>query len=154
MPATTRPQVDPRGLRLSAAITSVVLGLVLLTGSGWLLLAQALVFAIGAGLGVGRSPYALLFRSLVRPRIGPPVETEDAAPPRTAQAVGLVFATVGTVALFAGAQTVGLVATAAALIAALLNATVGLCLGCELHLFLTRTRARLTRRTSSRGVTA
>jgi len=154
MPATTRPQVDPRGLRLSAAITSVVLGLVLLTGSGRLLLAQALVFAIGAGLGVGRSPYSLLFRSLVRPRIGPPVETEDAAPPRTAQAVGLVFAAAGTVALFVGAHTVGLLATAAALVAALLNATVGLCLGCELHLLLTRTRARLTRRTSSRGVTA
>ena len=147
--APSRPQVDPRGLRLAAALTSVVLAVVLLTGSAWLLLAQAVVFALGAGLGVRRSPYSLLFSRLVRPHLAPPRETEDAAPPRTAQAVGLLFAATGTVLLFAGATTAGLVATAAALVAALLNATVGLCLGCELHLFLTR----LTHRTSE-GVTA
>ena len=68
----------------------------------------------------------------------PPVELEDARPPRFAQVVGLVFAVVGTVALLAGATTVGLVATAAALAAAFLNAAFGICLGCELYLIVRR----------------
>ena len=38
--------VDPRGPRFGAAITTVVLAIVLLTASGWLLFAQTLVFAL------------------------------------------------------------------------------------------------------------
>ena len=79
------PLVDPRALRFVAGVTTVVLGLVLVTGNGWLLAAQALVFALGA---VDQSPYGLLFRRFVRPRLGPPAELEDARPPRFAQVAG------------------------------------------------------------------
>lgn len=139
MPRPTH--VDPRGQRFAAAITSVVLALALLlpTGAAIALLAvQAVVFAIGAAGYLDRSPYAVAFARLVRPRIGPPAETEDARPPRFAQAVGLTFAVVALVGLVTGALVVGYVATAFALVAALLNAAVGLCLGCELYLLVRR----------------
>ncbi len=134
--------IDPRGARVAAALTSLVLALVLLTAPGTvstaLLAVQTAVFAVGALAGVQHTPYSLLFRTLVRPRLGPPAELEDAAPPRFAQAVGLAFALVGLTAVLAGFTTVGLVAVGLALVAALLNAAVGLCLGCELYLLIKR----------------
>jgi hypothetical protein len=127
-------QVDVRAPRFAAALTSVVLALALLTGSGWLVAAQALVFAVGAGAGLRRSPYGLLFRTLVAPRLGPVREREPEAPPRFAQLVGLLFAVVGAAGYLLGAPVLGAVATGLALVAALLNATTGFCLGCELYL--------------------
>jgi disulfide bond formation protein DsbB len=137
-----RPAVDPRGQRFAAGVTAVILAAVLALAPSpvatALLAAQTVLFAIGAGLGVRQTPHAWVFQSLIRPRLGPPAELEDAAPPRFAQGVGLVFASVGLVAFLAGATTVGLVATGFALVAAVLNAAFGLCLGCELYLLLTR----------------
>ena len=40
--------IDPRGARFGAWITTAVLAVVLLTGSGTLLAAQAVVFALGS----------------------------------------------------------------------------------------------------------
>ena len=136
--ASARP-VDPRGQRFAAAVTTLVLGAVLLTQSVWLLALQALVFAVGALAGVRRSPYSLLFAKAVRPRIGPPAHTEDPQPPRFAQGVGLVFALVGLVGFLLGVPTLGLVATGLALAAAFLNAAFGFCLGCEMYLLIRRT---------------
>lgn len=135
-------QVDPRGQRFAAAITVVVLAAVLLTAPSAvatvLLAAQTALFALAVAVGVQRTPYAWLYRTLVRPRLGPPAELEDPAPPRFAQGVGLVFAAVGLVGLVTGLTTLGLVATGFALVAALLNAALGLCLGCELYLIVRR----------------
>lgn len=130
-PAST--QVDPRGLRVAAGITAVVVALVLVLPSPAreiVLALQVAVFATAAFIGLDRSPYSVFFRKIVRPRIGAPAELEDSRPPRFAQLVGFTFTAVALVAFLAGATTVGLVATAFALIAALLNAAIGLCLGC------------------------
>jgi hypothetical protein len=134
-------QLDVRGPRFAAGITSVVLVLVLITGSPWLALAQAAVFAITV-VRPAVGPYGLIFRYLVRPRLGPAREFEPVAPFRFAQGVGLAFAAVATVALFAGATVVGLVAAGLALVAAFLNAAFGLCLGCEAYLLLRRLTAK------------
>jgi len=141
-PVEVAPQIDPRGQQFAAGVTAVVLATVLLltpspiaTG---LLAIQAVVFAVGAGLGVQHTPHAWVFKALVRPRLGAPTELEDAAPPRFAQAVGLAFALVGVAAFLAGATAVGLVATGLALVAALLNAVFGFCLGCEMYLLIRR----------------
>ncbi len=131
-------EIDPRGPRFGAVITTVVLAVVLVTGSGWLLAAQVAVFAVGALAGLRYAPYGLLYRRLVRPRLGPPAHTEAEAPPRFAQAVGMVIAGVGVICLAAGATTAGLVFTALALAAAFLNATFDLCLGCQVYLFIQR----------------
>jgi hypothetical protein len=138
--------IDPRGPRLAATLTTAVLALVLLTAPGplatALLAVQAGVFAVGAFAGVQATPYGLLFRTLVRPRLGPPAELEDPAPPRFAQAVGLGFAVVGLLGLLTGATTLGLVAVGLALAAALLNAALGFCLGCEIYLIAKRVTSR------------
>ncbi|MGH9251395.1 MAG: DUF4395 domain-containing protein [Acidimicrobiales bacterium] len=136
--------IDPRGQRFAAALTTVVLALVLLTGSAWLLAAQAVVFAVGAVAGVAASPYARLYARTVRPRLGPPDEYEDARPPRFAQGVGLVFAVVGLAGLLTGWTVLGYLAVGAALAAAFLNAAFGFCLGCEIYLAYRRTLPRLT----------
>ena len=146
--ATTRPrvapatQIDPRGQRFAAAVTAVVLALVLLLAPSaiavGLLAIQTVLFAVAAGFGVQHTPHAWVFRAAIRPRLGAPTELEDAAPPRFAQAVGFTFALVGLVAFLAGATLVGLIATGFALVAALLNAVFGFCLGCEVYLLIRR----------------
>jgi hypothetical protein len=130
--------VDPRGPRFAAALTATVLAVVLLTGSVWLLLAQAVVFALGT---VDRSPYAVVYRTLVRPRLGPPGDLEDPRPLRFAQALGLTFALAALAAALAGSGVLTVAATAAALAAAFLNAAFGVCLGCEIYLLTRRVRS-------------
>ncbi|MFF1630770.1 DUF4395 domain-containing protein, partial [Streptomyces sp. NPDC058272] len=99
--------IDVRGPRFGAAVTTVVLAVALITGSAWLLAWQTLAFALGAAGGVTRSPYGWLFRKAVRPRLGPPKDFEAPEPPQVAQAVGLVFAVVGLIGYTAGPQWLG-----------------------------------------------
>ncbi|MDT0183355.1 DUF4395 domain-containing protein [Microbacterium sp. ARD31] len=136
--------IDPRGPQLAAGLTAVVLVAVLLLPEPWsvaLLAVQTVLFAVGAVRGVHATPHAWLFRTLVRPRLAAPTEWEAPEPPRFAQAVGLVFAVVGLVALLAGATLLGQVAVGLALVAALLNALFAFCLGCELYLLARRLTA-------------
>ncbi len=134
--------IDPRGPRFGALITMVVFAVVLITGNVWLLAAQAVVFAAGALLGLRNAPYGLIYRWLVRPRLGPPGELEAEAPPRFAQAVGLVISIIGVIGYATGVQPLGMAAAAAGLVAAVLNGVFGLCLGCEMYLVIRRTWPR------------
>lgn len=142
MSRPTPARIDPRGPRFAAALTTVVLAAVLVTAPSatavTLLAVQTALFALGAFGGIGRTPYAWLFRRLVRPRLSPPAELEDAAPPRFAQTVGLAFALVALAGFGTGVTALGLVATGLALAAAFLNAAFGFCLGCELYLLVRR----------------
>jgi hypothetical protein len=135
---TAPSSVDVRGPRFAAWVTGVVLAVALLTGSGGLVAAQAVVFAVGAFAGLRYAPYGVLFRLLVAPRLGPVREREPEAPPRFAQLVGLLFAVVGALGYLLGSPVTGAVATGLALVAALLNAATGFCLGCELYLTVRR----------------
>jgi hypothetical protein len=139
-------QIDPRGPRFGALLTMVLFAVVLITGNIWVLAVQTVVFGIGALLGLRYSPYGLLYKWLVRPRLGPPAELEAEAPPRFAQAVGLVIAAIGLVGYGTGLQPLGMAAAAAGLVAAVLNGVFGLCLGCEMYLLIKRatTKAELT----------
>jgi hypothetical protein len=129
-------------------VTTVVLALTLLsipsTLSVLLLALQTAVFALGSLVGLHAQPYGILFRTLVRPRLGAPTEFEDPAPPRFAQTVGLLFAVVGLVGLLAGATALAYVAVAFALGAAFLNAAFNFCLGCEMYLLGRRALAGRT----------
>jgi hypothetical protein len=147
-------EIDPRGPRFGALVTLVVFVVVLITGSVWLLAAQGLVFAAGVTLGLPRSPYGLLYRWLIRPRLGPPAELEPAAPPRFAQGAGLVISIVGVIGYATGATALGLAAAAAGVLAAFLNGVFGLCLGCEMYLLIRRIwpgRAMPARAVSEQG---
>ncbi|MAT60071.1 MAG: hypothetical protein CMH41_00190 [Micrococcales bacterium] len=145
-------KVDPRGPRFSAAITSVVLAAALISIPGdssasllvpiVLLAFQAMVFGAAALFGLQAQLYGRVFRTLVVPRLGPPAEWEEEAPPRFSQLVGLVFVLVALVGLGFGLMWVAQIAVGFALTAALLNAVFNYCLGCEMYLLAARLRIR------------
>jgi len=130
--------IDPRGPRFAALITTVVFALILITGSVWLLAAQALVFAVAVVSGMRYAPYGLTYRWLVRPHVRPPAEFEPEAPPRFAQGLGLLISLIGLASYASGITPLGMAAAAAGLLAAFLNGVFGLCLGCEMYLLIRR----------------
>ena len=86
--------IDARGPRWSAAITAVVLATALVTSNLWVIAFQAVVFAIGAISGPQFTPYALIFKKLIKPRLKSEPILEDVRPPQFSQSVGLAFALV------------------------------------------------------------
>ncbi|TFD24521.1 DUF4395 domain-containing protein [Cryobacterium lyxosi] len=145
MSKTPRARLDPRGPRFGAGLTAVLLLLVVfmsLTGASAaalaLLAAITALFAWGALVGAGRHPYGALFKKFVRPRLAPPTELEDAAPPTFAQGVGLAVTLVGLILGLAGVPGAVGIAAAAAFVAAFLNAVFDYCLGCQIYLLLLR----------------
>ncbi len=134
--------IDARGPRFGAVITTAVLATALATNNIWVIVAQAVVFAIGAVKGPQFTPYAFIFKTLVRPRLKGDAPTEDVRPPQFAQNVGLLFALTAIVGLTTGIDALFIVATAFALAAAFLNAAFNFCLGCEIYLLLLRARSK------------
>jgi hypothetical protein len=148
-----RRGIDPRGPRVTAGITAllllvdVFLGLTTPLGATvaeraaepafLLLLAIALLFAWGV-ISPRTAPWGALYRALIQPRLGPAGELEDPRPPRFAQGDGLFVSTVGLVLHLIGVPWALPIAAAAAFVAAFLNAVFGLCLGCQLYLLLQR----------------
>ena len=137
-PEVQKIYIDARGPRFSATITAIVLATALVTQNKWVLVAQGLVFLIGATRGPQFTPYGLIFKNVVKPRLNKVAPTEDVRPPKFAQAVGFIFALAGSIGAFAGADIVFTVATGFALAAAFLNAAFNYCLGCEMYLLITR----------------
>ncbi len=131
-------QIDPRGPRFGAAVTTLVLAIILLTipsSVATVLLAfQTVVFGLGAFVGLQAQPYGILYRKLVAPKLGKPSALEAVEPPQFAQLVGFLFAITGLIALVAGAELVATIAVGFALGAAFLNAAFNFCLGCEMYL--------------------
>lgn len=136
---TTIAEVDVRGPRFAAWVTTAVLVITLVlsavntTAAAVVLALQAAVFGIGARYGPRRHPYGWVFRAVVAPRIGPVAEREPVPPLKFAQLLGFIFAAAGTAGFAAGVPLLGVIATGAALTAAFLNAGFGICLGCRLY---------------------
>ncbi|MBT2494365.1 DUF4395 domain-containing protein [Microbacterium sp. ISL-59] len=84
------------------------------------------------------TPWSVVFRTLVRPRLSAPTALEDPRPPRFSQGVGLFVVGIGLVLHLLGVPWALPIATAAAFIAAFLNAAFAFCLGCQLYLLLQR----------------
>ena len=139
-------QVDVRGPRFAAWVTTAVLVITLIVSSLSLAAAavilgvQAIVFAIGALGGPRKHPYGLIFAKLVAPRLAPVTEREPVPPLKFAQLVGFVFAVVGVVGFATGLSALGLAASGFALVAAFLNAAFAICLGCQLYPLVARLR--------------
>jgi len=115
-----------------------VLATALVTHNVWVLVAQGLVFLIGATRGPQFTPYGLLFKNLIKPRLNKIAPTEDVRPPKFAQTVGLAFALVGIFGVVVDRSLIFAGATSIALAAAFLNAAFNYCLGCEMYLLIVR----------------
>ena len=137
-PEVQKIYIDARGPRFSASLTTGVLATALVTQNKWVLVAQGLVFLIGALRGPQFTPYGLIYKNLVKPRLSKVGPTEDVRPPKFAQAVGFGFALVAAIGAFAGINALFTVAVGFALAAAFLNAAFNYCLGCEMYLLIVR----------------
>ena len=132
--------IDARGPRFSAVLTTIVLAIALATSNVWIVVAQAIVFAIGALRGPQFTPYAFIFRNVIKPRLKSVVISEDIRPPQFAQSIGLLFALVAIAGSITGFTPLFVIAVSFALAAAFLNAVFNFCLGCEVYLLLLRVR--------------
>ena len=134
--------IDVRGPRFSATLTVIALAISLATQNVWVLAFQAVVFAIGAIRGPQFTPYAFIFKRIVKPRLRGEVVTEDSRPPQFAQSVGFIFALVGLLGAAIGSVPVFSIAVGFALAAAFLNSVFNYCLGCEMYLLFLRIRTQ------------
>ena len=134
--------IDARGPRFGAAITTVFLAAALATNNVWFIVVQALIFAIGAFKGPQFTPYAFIYKTIVKPRLKGEVPVEEVKPPQFAQRVGLLFALVAIAGALFGIDALVIGAVAMALAAAFLNAAFNFCLGCEIYLLLLRARSK------------
>ena len=137
--------IDARGPRYSAAITTTVLALSLITESNYLIGFQFAVFLSAVLFGLRRSIYGIIYRNLIQPRLSGPVPSENEAAPRFAQLIGALFAFIALLGGVTGNAAIFLTATSFALVAAFLNAAFGFCLGCQMYLLLLRFKSNLSR---------
>ena len=142
----SKPQIDPRGPRFGAAITTVLLLVVIYLSLDTKTFPSAIallgiivaLFAIGAFFGNSKHPYGYIFKRLVRPLLQAPKELEDPRPPQFAQLVGLLVAGTGLILGSFNIQLGLTIAASAAFFAAFLNAVFNYCLGCQIWLGLAR----------------
>jgi hypothetical protein len=133
-------ELDPRAPRFGQAVTAVLaLGGVTLQESVLVyVLTVMLVVPVVSRWRV--DPYGFVWRTLVRPVVGSPDNTESAIPHRFARLLGATLTTAASGLLVAGGATsvgvlalvgYGLVAVVGLL--ATLGATTGLCIGCRMY---------------------
>ncbi|CAB4865470.1 MAG: DUF4395 family protein [Actinobacteria bacterium] len=137
---TNSVSIDSRGPRFSAGLTTIVLASALVTSQIWIVIVQAIIFAIGATKGPQFTPYAVIFKKFIKPRLNGKVILEDVRPPKFAQSIGLLFALAAIAGSITGIAPLFTVAISFALAAAFLNAAFSFCLGCELYLIILRVR--------------
>lgn len=146
MSPTSDIQIDPRGYRFGALITLVVVLAALVAGAGAagiiIMAVLTAMFVPGATVGPQVTAQSWLFRTLVRPRIGAPSETESFRPPRFAQQMGLFMAAVGLVLGLAGVDAGFYVFATLIAVASFLNGVFNFCAGCEIYLLFKRATSK------------
>lgn len=136
-----QPQpIDPRAPRFNQAVLTVALLAGFLVDLRVVVPVFAAVLFLGAAFGPRYGPFLRVYAVFVRPRLAPPSFLEDPRPPRFAATVGVCFLSAATLAFVAGAP--GLAWGLALIVAALagLAASTGICVGCEVWLFVARRR--------------
>jgi hypothetical protein len=132
--------IDPRGPRFNQAMIAALLLVGFVLDWGPIVPVVAVVLALGAALGPRFGPFLALYAHVIRPRLGPPAELEDPRPPRFAATLGAVVLTASTVAFLADAEVLGWALALLVALLAGLAASTGICVGCEIYLFLARRR--------------
>ncbi|MEI6038583.1 MAG: DUF4395 domain-containing protein [Actinomycetes bacterium] len=130
--------IDPRGPRVSASITLVLLIVAFLTHSTLLIFIQLIQFAVGGFISLKKSPYGLIYRMIIQPRLSKNFIAEDIRGPQFAQKIGFLLAVLATIGGVAKINLLFSIPVIFAIIASFLNAIFDYCLGCEIHLLITR----------------
>lgn len=139
-------QLDPRGPRFGAGITSILMVLVIFFAldpvtenvAFGILGFSVVMFIFGSTLGPARHPYSYLYKYTLRKLLKPPTVTENEKPVHFAQVVGLVVTGSGVILHLLGVPNALPISAAAAFLAAFINAVFAYCLGCQMYLGLKR----------------
>jgi hypothetical protein len=140
--------IDARAPRTNQAIVGTLSLLAAITG--WWPIFGLLAGQLAIGLLFGRRYCVpcLLYFEVIQPRIGEgPIE--DSRPPRFANVVGAIFLGAATAAYLVGQSAIGLGLGLIVAALALLAATTGLCVGCEIYRFAARLRGVRARQIDS-----
>jgi hypothetical protein len=142
----TPKQLDPRGPRFGAGITSILMVLVIYfslapetINIALAIMAFAVVmFTFGSLLGPAKHPYSYLYKYTLRKLLKDPTELEAPKPVHFAQVVGLIVTGTGLLLHLLAVPNALPIAAAAAFVAAFMNAVFAYCLGCQMYLGLKR----------------
>jgi hypothetical protein len=130
--------IDPRGPRFNQGVLATALVVGFLFDWQWMAPVFVVVLLLGAAFGSRVGPFLRLYAEVIRPRLRPPTEIEDPRPPRFAAAMGVVFLLGASIAFLVGASSVGWALALVVAALAGLSAITGICVGCEIYLFLAR----------------
>jgi hypothetical protein len=131
--------IDSRAPRTNQAVIGVLSLVAFVAGAEWLVALLAAQLAIGLTLGRRFCLPCLLYFELIQPRFGEgPIE--DSRPPRFANMVGVAFLGAATLAFVLDVPALGWTLALIVAALALLAATTGFCMGCELYRLSARLR--------------
>lgn len=130
--------VDQVSARLVASGVVVMAVALLVTRQWWILVPLTFGFVARVSSGPRWSPLGLLVTRVIRPRVHVEPRLVPGPPKRFAQGVGAVFSLTASTLVLAGVPVAALVVLAMLLVAASLEAFVGLCLGCRVFALLMR----------------
>ncbi len=139
MTADASRRVDQTGLKTGQAATILLLLLAFLLDA-WLVVAFVAVAQFLGGIGSPVAPYKLFYRHIVKPSgiVKPNVQPDNPEPHRFAMLVGALFNTSATIALLAGALTIGWVLVWIVIALANLNFWLNFCAGCWMYYHFNR----------------
>ena len=125
--------IDPRGQRFAAGLSAVILVAAFIANAPWVVGLVALAMFASAAFGtqywlLGK-PWPYIRKAL---RLGK-TELEHEYPPRFAQALGVIFLTLGVGLLAVGVGPIGWLFVGAVIALQTLLAATGYCLGCKLY---------------------
>lgn len=132
--------IDPRAPRFNQAVLTVGLLAGFLLDIPAVAPLFAFVLFLGAAFGPRYGPFLRIYGQFVKPHLDPPDFLEDPRPPRFAATIGVSFLSAATLVFLAGVP--GLAWGLTLLVAALagLAASTGICVGCEVWLFIAKRR--------------
>lgn len=135
--------VDHTALRVNQAVIIALLALAFLLDQRWLVLAVGLVMAAGTASS-SLALFQRLYRDLLRPArlLAPDLRAEEATPHRFAQGLGAAVLGLASLALYAGALTLGWGLALLVVVLAGVNLFLGFCAGCFVFFQLQRLRGR------------
>ena len=131
--------IDSRGPRTNQAIVGVGALIAFLLHQEWIIVLLALQLIVGLTLGRRFCLPCRLWFDVLQPRLGEGT-IEDARVPRFANIIGAVFLTVSSIVLYAGSSSIGWALALIVAALALLAATTGVCVGCEMYMLIARAR--------------